>query len=128
MGQAVKMRCTRMHTSMSTLPLLARARCVGILALLITTVVQISVMVVLDIVPVSEEWNERQRDVLEEDERRLIEGPHPTSGEEAAAQPPAEVGKGGKAGANAGQAQKAAAEDDAAAETAAVAAAAVAAM
>ena len=122
------MRCTRTHTSTSTLPLLVHARCVGILALLITTVVQISVMVVLDIVPVSEEWNERQRDVLEEDERRLIEGPHPALGEEAAAQPPAEAGKGGKAGAGAGQAQKAVAEDDDAAETAAVAAAAVAAM
>lgn len=122
------MRCTKMHNPMSTLPLLARARCVGILALLITTVVQISVMVVLDIVPVSEEWNERQRDVLEEDERRLIEGPHPASGEEAAPQQPAEAGKGGKAGAGAGQAQKATAEDDDVAETAAVAAAAVAAM
>lgn len=33
-------------------------------------------MVVLDIVPVTEDWAERQHEVVEEDEQRLIDGAH----------------------------------------------------
>lgn len=49
----------------------ADCRCVGVTALLVTTVVQTGIMFALDIVPVGEDWLQQEQLLVEEDERKL---------------------------------------------------------
>lgn len=51
---------------------LACRRCVGPLALLITTVLQTGIMFALDLVPVSEDWLQTEQKLIDEDEQRLV--------------------------------------------------------